>query len=404
MKTGRLIVMILTFWLCSMARAGDVKVSVLVFGPGPASWERFGHIALRFQSGPQNLDVCYDWGRFDFDAAGFFSKFIMGDMRYSMGGADTARMLDVYKNAFHRTITEYDLNLKDDEIGRLIDNINWQNTEAHRYYQYDYYRNNCSTAVRDAIDDAVGGRLRPALEAVQTNSTFRSETRRLMPIDIANRLLLIGIEVGCGRGVDHKLNGFEESFVPMRLGAHLQNVVLHDADGSERRLVSETRVLNVTRLPGNFEPATASRPIWLTGTVGMLIAVGLILIRRHKRLTLITLDIVAALASAVAIFLLFTWLFTAHWVAGANENLLLFSPVWFVVLVGIIWKRFRVAARMAMLVIVALTIVALLMKFLPGNQANLPMLALAVPINLVGAIVLWKLKRESPKQSTVALK
>ncbi|HQY89050.1 MAG TPA: DUF4105 domain-containing protein, partial [Tepidisphaeraceae bacterium] len=98
--------------LCPVVRAGEAKVSVLVFGPGPESWQRFGHIAIRVNPDPRyRSDVCYDWGRFDFEAKGFFTKFIGGQMTYSMGPQLSADSITFYKNHLDRTITEYDLNL-----------------------------------------------------------------------------------------------------------------------------------------------------------------------------------------------------------------------------------------------------------------------------------------------------
>ena len=45
------------------------------------------------------------------------------------------------------------------ELQRFLE---WNERPENRFYHYDYYRDNCSTRVRDALDRALGGRIRRA--------------------------------------------------------------------------------------------------------------------------------------------------------------------------------------------------------------------------------------------------
>ena len=63
-------------------------------------------------------------------------------------------------------------------------------------FSYDYYRDNCSTRVRDALDLALGGAIRRTLVGVPTGPTYRSHTRRLVVHQLADHLLRLHAQMG----------------------------------------------------------------------------------------------------------------------------------------------------------------------------------------------------------------
>ena len=77
----------------------------------------------------------------------------------------------------------------------------------NRDYRYDYYRDNCSTRVRDALDRVLGGDPR-ADWGGPTGTTYRSHTRRLTTEDLP---LYTGLEDGLGEPVDRPIDEWEES-------------------------------------------------------------------------------------------------------------------------------------------------------------------------------------------------
>ena len=65
----------------------------------------------------------------------------------------------------------------------------------NRYYHYDYYRDNCSTRVRDALDRALGGVIRTPTDAMPRRTTYRFHTQRLTandPLMFTGLLLALG--------------------------------------------------------------------------------------------------------------------------------------------------------------------------------------------------------------------
>ena len=62
---------------------------------------------------------------------------------------------------------------------RVRDKCRWYDTDEHRFYRYNYYTDNCSTRVRDVLDEALDGQIKAQLANQPTDTTFRWHTRRL---------------------------------------------------------------------------------------------------------------------------------------------------------------------------------------------------------------------------------
>jgi hypothetical protein len=111
---------------------------------------------------------------------------------------------------------------------------------ANREYFYDYYRDNCSTRIRDAIDRVLGGAIYRYGQQ-PSSMTWRDETRRLNE----NRgPLYTGLLLALGQPVDTTMTRWEQMFLPGRLREHLDSVRVTGPDGSLRPLVKSERVLH----------------------------------------------------------------------------------------------------------------------------------------------------------------
>jgi hypothetical protein len=86
--------------------------------------------------------------------------------------------------------------------------------------------------------------------------------------------------------------------------------------------------------------------------------------------------------------MLFLWVFTDHAAAGQNLNLLVFNPLWWVVLY---WKQNKAAGPVLLLA----SMLALLMVLLPPHQYTLDVLAAFLPLNIASGITLIVLRRRS---------
>lgn len=312
------------------AQSPEVRASVVVFGPGPEPHARFGHVALRFQDPSRDIDVLFDWGRFDFEFPGFFINYAMGRLDYAMGSADTVTYLDAYR-AMGRRVEEYVLDLPPEQVRAMLLSCIRTDTEATRHYRYDYYRDNCSTRIRDLIDQAMNGELKRQLSK-DSGLTFRSETRRLMPGGIVNWPLAVLIDLAFGPQVDRGNTWWDAAFVPMRLGDSLQGVTI---DG--RPLVSEVIEIERGRLP----PERVNPPRFEVGAVVFGLAASMTFwLARRKRRPFVGLMVVwygfAAIGSSLLLFLV---LISDHAMTRPNANLLIVSPLAWGALAGLLVGR-----------------------------------------------------------------
>src|SRR5687768_6828008 len=161
------------------AADSGIRVTLLTMGQGDQVYELFGHNALWIHDPALPYDIVYNWGVFDFRTPGFLGRFLLGDMRYMMAGETIENTIANYKY-LNRRVWAQELDLTVAEKRALVDYVNWNARPENVQYRYDYYLDNCSTRVRDALDRVLGGRLRTYLKGIPTDETYRSHSLRLM--------------------------------------------------------------------------------------------------------------------------------------------------------------------------------------------------------------------------------
>ena len=206
-------------------------------------------------------DVAYNWGLFSFRQPRFLRRFLTGDTRYWMGGEDANAMVDFYRR-LGRPITLQRLESHAGAEAALRDFLRWNALEENKYYRYDYFLDNCSTRLRDALDRALGGALRAATDSIRTPLSYRRESVRLTDGD---RPIQTGIDIALGRPADAPLTMWESFFIPMRLRDALRGA--HGAESARTAPAcrSSRRSARSSRYPGTprvAELPTAPRLVW----------------------------------------------------------------------------------------------------------------------------------------------
>jgi len=149
--------------LLPMIAAAQIRIGVATVQPGQVFFERFGHNALVVDR-PERADpITYNFGYFDPDEPGFLTHFIRGDMRYSVVALPLSTELHYYQQD-RRGVSIQWLDLDDTAAAALAAALAENVRPEHAHYRYDYFTANCSTKVRDALDQALGGTLRQQLE------------------------------------------------------------------------------------------------------------------------------------------------------------------------------------------------------------------------------------------------
>ena len=307
----------------------ELTVYLLTMGAGDAIWEKFGHNALWIHDARTGTDVAYNWGMFDFASEDFIPRFLQGRMRYWMEAFPLEPMVQAYVET-NRSVWAQELALTAAEKRALNEFVTWNAREENKYYTYDYYRDNCSTRVRDALDRVLGGRLRAETDTIPSGTTWRWHTRRLTQ---DAQPIYTGIDVMLAAPADRPISAWEEMFLPMRLRDRVRELRVAGENGEPRPFVVSERQLFAATRPA--EPAQPSRllPVYVAlGAVLALILGGLAAAaargQRGARVGFVTMGTLwSVLAGIAGTLMLLTWLFTDHVVAHANENLLQLSPL-----------------------------------------------------------------------------
>ncbi|MEO5590468.1 MAG: DUF4105 domain-containing protein, partial [Gemmatimonadaceae bacterium] len=226
----------------------ELTIYLLTMGPGDEVWEKFGHNAIWIHDETNRTDIAYHWGLFDFADKEFFPRFIQGRMRYSMGAFDLEQTIDAYRQA-NRTVWAQRLNLTSAQRSELAQFIAWNVRPENRYYRYDYFRDNCSTRVRDALDRALGGVIRKESATVPSRTSYRFHTERLTQDDWP---VFTGTLMGLGEPVDEPISAYEEMFLPVRMMDRFRTLRVNSAGGMIPLVADERVVFQATR------PAEAS--------------------------------------------------------------------------------------------------------------------------------------------------
>jgi hypothetical protein len=382
----------------------NLTVYLLTFGWGDVVWERFGHNAIWIRDRAAGTDMTYNWGMFDFNQPHFIWRFVTGDTRYWMEPIDYAAMVRYYKE-HDRSILAQELNLSPAQRLKLQQFVQWNALPQNKFYRYDYYRDNCSTRLRDAIDHALSGQLQTATVSRMTSGTYRWHTQRLLTGDLP---LYAGVTLALGHPADKPLSRWQEMFLPVRMANDFRSVTVADTAGNQIPLVkSEMVIFTAGRSP---EPATAPNYLPLFVAAGLIYATLLLVLVRSAegghRFALFGATALATLWNLVAgiagVALVFAWLFTKHYFMGRNENLLHFDPLSLalVILIPLSIYRLRGTSR-AVKLAGYIAVICLLGFVLQGapffNQKNGEIIALALPINLA---VWWTVYRLSAYRRT----
>jgi hypothetical protein len=353
--------------------ANGTEAWLVTFGPGQIYWERFGHNAIWLREPAVGLDHAFNFGYFDFEQEDFFQKFIRGRMLYFSVAQSSSREFDFYRQD-NRSIRLQKLNLSPLQYQQLRDYLVNEIKPENRNYRYDYYLNNCSTRIRDALDIALDGALSARTEVVPANLNFREQTRRLTQIQF---WYYLGLELGLGYPVDREVTRWDEMFIPMVVADEMAEMSLAVGD-TGTPLIAVDMMLFTSTAP---EPTTIPTSIWYRYLFLGLLVAGLAWLsgKFMPPVWLAGLSFAWVLISATSgLILAALWLFTDHEVASANANLLLFNPMVILALVPVL-------RRIGAVVMAGGVAVAYILLLFPEHQYNLDVLALLTPINLAVA-------------------
>jgi hypothetical protein len=399
------------------AEGDDLEIMVLTMGPGDHPFFKFGHNAIWVQPRDRPGRV-YNWGTFDFDSPTLILDFLKGRLTYWLSVSSVEESLYPYQ-ATNRSLEVQELDLTPAQKAAMARRLEDNARPENRAYLYDYFWDNCSTRVRDAVDVAVGGQVKAQAGARPAGMTYRHQALRLT----ADLLWeYVGLHLGLGRPTDRLPTRWEESFIPMAFRDELRQIKIRDERG-ERPLVKRERVLFAAPTRPPALAAAPARAPWFA-LAGVALGGGLFALghaarrtrpeqaaprasrdaarRRAARIALGTGGaLLGLLFGFLGLALAFLWTFTNHKAAHANANLWQTPPFVLALLafpVGVARARpwaLRGALALALGAAVA-SAIGVLAKLFPGvSQDNTSFIVFFLPLWAGLAAGLWRARGSS---------
>ena len=219
-----------------MAHAQDsIRVTLLTCSPGPEVYELYGHTAIRCESDSLPLregwggSVVFNYGVFDMSKPHFAWHFVLGHTDYMVQPVPWKYFVREYEER-GSSITEQELNLTPAEAHRLTARLMENCLPENRNYRYNFLFKNCTTMVRDMIEEAINGpheTFREVLHHYTADHPWAQE---------GNDLLL-------GAGVDTILSSRAAMFVPENLMQAFDGAFICTPRGDMRPLVKSKEII-----------------------------------------------------------------------------------------------------------------------------------------------------------------
>ena len=270
------------------------KIELVTIGIGALPWERHGHIAICVtQNGLRsNLardavgDRCFNYGVADFDhplamawgfVRGTHSFWVIKDIPWS---------LEHHYRVTDRTIWTQELPLDAAQKTKLIAKLEDDVLEEHRYYAYDHFVDNCTTRIRDILDDVTDHALSKMTEPTG-DKTYRDYARDGF---LGMKVPLVILDLIMGRSTDHVPTYWERLFLPQYLREAVETkwgvkpVVVYERKecvGREADASCVERGVPAVKNAGSGRWALAlvilvlTAPVWLSRWFGKLQRTGL---------------------------------------------------------------------------------------------------------------------------------
>ena len=211
----------------------EARLSLITCTPGEELYARYGHTALRVLDPANDIDICFNYGIFNFNTDHFYWKFVRGETWYELGATPTYWFLREY-NETQRPVYEQVLNLTSAQREAIWDALVENYQPANRQYLYNFVFDNCATRPYLLIDKALGEPIVSNFTG-HTGTTYRDFIRHYTGgLTWANA----GINLLFGPRADKSMTSEQRLFLPEELMFYMQEA--HLADGTP--LVSESTI------------------------------------------------------------------------------------------------------------------------------------------------------------------
>lgn len=349
--------------------SSHIKISLLTCTPGEELYSTFGHTAIRVTDSSSVTDNVFNYGTFNFDDPGFYTKFIRGKLLYYLSVENFQDFKYAYQME-NRGITEQVLNLDAAEKIAMMEAIYENAKGQNKYYQYDFFLDNCTTRARDVL--VKFKKNHPGFKPVMPEGTrFRQAIHQYLERNNKDWSKL-GIDLLLGAPTDAVMTTAQSQFLPDNLMKSL------DGNNQNHQLVlSSTDLYPVVRQDnkGSFFTPMVAFSMLLIFIVGLSFSTN----KRVNQFLQGFDGIFFFITGALGILLIFMWIGTDHSMTKNNYNLLWAWPV-NIISSFFVNSKNKWAAKWFGFIAAALIIVLVSWFFLPQqmNNALIPVVLLLI--------------------------
>lgn len=299
------------------------SISILTCGRSSALYAAFGHSAIRINDPVNGLDLCFNYGTFNFDDPGFYMKFLKGNLDYFLSVSSFSSFLNEYRSE-GRSVNEQVLNVTALQRNNIYRRLMQTYYSKARYYRYDFIKNNCCTKIAELLKAETGEKVLLPETPFGKGNTIRSYINRYLT---DNDFLLTGVNMLLGYYADTISPRNTSIFLPDSLYYAFASLRVNNM-----LFVKDNHVI-LEQKPILKNPPLRLKSIlylllWLNGVLFILY----FLYNRSRRIELFfrieTLILFSVLGMA-GIFLLAVWMFSEHQIVRYNLNLLWCNPLLF---------------------------------------------------------------------------
>lgn len=362
-------------------------IRLITFSPVDDVFAWFGHTAVEVKNNLNGNSYIYSFGGFSFDP-GEMLKFAFGHFVFWGYAHESKSYLQSYEEE-KRHIVFQTLNLTFDQKQKIGMKLHKYVQPENRNFVYEHFYKNCSTRPRDIFDEALDGKLKARMSAID-HLTFRQYIHRmtshLPALDFVLLFLLNDTH-------DKPITVWESMFLPDRLMIGFGKA---KNPATDEQLVEKEEETNIGGKSSFFQlEAVAPNTVLREGLTGLffflvLSMTGFLYVKQEKlydRLYPGLVSIFALIFGALGSGLFFMMCFTDHHDSIWNENLFLLNPFTLLLLplgvIGIPGKGKKLFCQVSVLCgIIAMT--GIVLKIVPVfDQDNSQQLRILLPALLV---------------------
>jgi hypothetical protein len=321
-KYFRFLLFLISVQAFSQTLSPDAQISLLTISPGEELYSTFGHSAIRISDPSQRIDVNFNYGTFNFEAPGFYMKFLRGYLNYQISSYNSYVEME-YWNRSNRLITEQVLNLSQNQKQKLFDFLQNNMKPENREYRYKFFTDNCSTRLRDVLQEACGDSL-VFNKNLNPDSTYRQWIDKYAHNN-NQEWADFGMDLAIGLGSDKKTGWSDAMFIPDNLMAALDEAYLISSEGKQKLVIQKHNLNQIQPT----QKKTGITPSLFFMVVMLLVSVftGYQYFKKSK--SILFDKVLFSILGISGWILLMLWFGTDHGVTRYNQNILWASPLVF---------------------------------------------------------------------------